>query len=142
MIHMEKSFIPVCQTPSEKKLIALTNPLVLSFVGDSVQTLYVRTKLCLTRGEKAGLLHKLAVPELKAAGQCAAMHNILPLLTEEESDIYKRARNAKSPSTAKNASVSDYRTASGFEALIGFLYLAGDTARLEELMNIAYPSIM
>ena len=63
-------------------------------------------------------------------------------LTEEEHAVYKRGRNAKSISPAKNQSITDYRRATGFEALIGFLYLSGETERLDTLMNIAYENAL
>ena len=135
---MKNNYLPISPITIEKEEICTMNPIVLAFLGDSVQTLYVRTKLCINHKEKSGKLHILASQELKATSQAKAMKNILNLLTEEEEKIYKRARNSKATSPAKNANIIDYHIASGFEAVIGFLYLANETKRIEELLNVAY----
>lgn len=114
------------------------NPIVLAFVGDSVQQLYVRTKLSLLHTDKSGSLHKMAVLEVKATAQAQAADTLLPLLTEEEAAVYRRGRNGKTPSVAKNASVGDYHKASGLESLFGYLYLTGKTERLAGLLKAAY----
>ena len=72
---------------------------------------------------------------VKAHTQAEMMEVLLPLLTEEEADIYRRGRNAKSPTMAKNATMSDYRKATGFEALMGWLYLQDEFERLVELVK-------
>ena len=79
-------------------------------------------------------LHKHAADEVKAEAQKELMTRILPLLTEEEMTVYKRGRNANSHTVAKHASVTDYRIATGFEALLGYLYLNGQTERILELL--------
>ena len=79
-------------------------------------------------------LHKHAADEVKAEAQKELMTRILPLLTEEETTVFKRGRNANSHSVAKHASVTDYRIATGFEALLGFLYLNGRMDRIMELV--------
>lgn len=111
------------------------NPLVLAFVGDSVQQLYVRTRLAAGSTKKAGELHKLAVREVKAVAQADILLKLLPALTEEEMDIYKRARNSKPSTIAKHASVIEYKMASGFEAVLGFLYLTGRSERLAQMLD-------
>lgn len=111
------------------------NPLVLAYVGDGVQQLYVRTELAGETTAKAGELHKLASMRIKASAQAADMDKLLPLLTEEESAVYRRARNSKMHTMAKNATCADYKKASGFEAVIGYLYLLGRTQRLESLLR-------
>ena len=112
------------------------NPLVLAFVGDGVETLYVRAKVALSGGEKANALHKKASAEVNAHAQSEQAERVLPYLTEEEKDVFLRARNSKSRHHAKNFSVTDYRRASGLEAVIGYLYLIGETERLKELFEI------
>lgn len=85
---------------------------------------------------RAGELHKRTSQIVKAHTQAEMMEVLLPLLTEEEADIYRRGRNAKSPTMAKNATMSDYRKATGFEALMGWLYLQDEFERLVELVKI------
>ena len=84
---------------------------------------------------RAGELHKRTSQIVKAHTQAEMMEVLLPLLTEEEADIYRRGRNAKSPTMAKNATMSDYRKATGFEALMGYLYLKEDFSRILELVH-------
>lgn len=110
----------------------------LSFIGDAVHTLAVRQKLMENRDVKTGLLHRLASQEVNAEAQSHALKRIENLLTEDETDVYKRCRNAKQSTMAKHASAVDYKIASGFEGLIGFLYLSGQSQRIAELLTLAY----
>ena len=112
------------------------NPLVLAFVGDSVQQLMVRTKLASTTTLRAGELHKLATAEIKAPAQAIVMDRIIPHLTTEEHDIFRRTRNTKMNTMAKHASIAEYKKASGYEAVIGYLYLLGRNERLRELIAL------
>ncbi len=121
-----------------KEQAAGLNPLVLAFVGDSVQMLYIRTRLALSCGLKSGKLHKLAILSVNAAAQAETLEKLKGNLTEEETDIYKRARNSKSGSSAKNAKITDYRKATGLEAVLGYLYITGQRERLKELLNISF----
>lgn len=114
------------------------NPLVLAFIGDSVQMLYIRTRLALAYSCKSGKLHKLANMSVNAAAQADTADNIKNTLSEEETDIYKRARNSKSQSAAKNARITDYRRATGLEAVIGYLYITGQYTRLDEILNLSF----
>lgn len=111
---------------------------VLSFVGDGVQTLAVRTALAISSAKRSGALHRLTAQKINATSQAQALKNILHLLNEEEYAVYKRCRNHKTNNSAKNASVGDYRIATGFEGLIGFLYLTGRHERLSYLLEFAY----
>lgn len=111
------------------------NPVVLAFVGDAVYSLYVREKLVFSSDYKTGELNKLATSEVKATAQAEFVKQILPILTEEELAIYKRARNAKKSTKAKNASVVEYNMSTGFEALLGFLYVTGDNERLNYILH-------
>ena len=111
------------------------NPIVLAFVGDAVHTLFVRQKLVLGSDAKAGELHKIASKSICATHQSRVADSILPFLTEDESDIFKRARNAHTHSAAKNAQLGDYKKASGFEAVLGYLYLTGQEDRLAEIIE-------
>ena len=111
------------------------NPVVLAFIGDAVYSLYVREKLALEHTYKAGELNKLAIKEVRATAQAEFLHKIVDILTEEELSIFKRARNAKKGTKAKSASVAEYNTSTGFEALVGYLYLTGEYARLNEILH-------
>ncbi len=130
-----KVYLPIAKEYlSEKEILGL-NPLVLAFVGDSVQQLMVRTKLASTSTAKAGELHKLQSEQIKASAQAKYMDEIMSILTEDEIAIFKRARNTHMNTMAKNACVADYKKACGFEAVIGYLYLLGKNERLEELFE-------
>jgi Uncharacterized protein conserved in bacteria len=83
----------------------------------------------------ANKIHVKAIGYVKAKSQACIMHEIENLLNEEEEAVYKRGRNAKSPTVPKNAEIRDYRMATGFEALIGYLYLVGDKERLEFIFD-------
>ncbi len=122
----------------EKKAASL-NILALSFVGDSVHTLYVRTKNVETHDALINKLHILTAKRVSAKAQAADMERILPFLNEEEMDIYRRARNAKINTAAKNASIAEYKKATGLEAVIGYLYLTNKEERLKMLFNELYP---
>ncbi len=111
------------------------NPIVLAFVGDSVYSLFVREKLTFISDSKTGELNKLATEQVNATAQSEFVKEIMPLLNEDELSVFKRARNAKKPTKAKHASVSQYNVATGFEAVLGYLYLIGDNDRLNFLLN-------
>jgi len=111
------------------------SPLTLAFLGDCVFDLIVRT-IIVERGNRAPeSLHKKKSTVVKAQTQAKMAEAMLESLTEEEISVYKRGRNAKSYSVAKNASVSDYRKATGFEALLGYLYLQNKEDRIIELIK-------
>lgn len=112
------------------------NPLQLALVGDGVYEVFIRDYILSNNTElSAHKIHRKAIGYVKAKSQSDIMHNIEELLTEEESYIYKRGRNAKSATVPKNADVRDYRMATGFEALVGYLYLINDKERLEFVFN-------
>ena len=122
------------QTPVSKDRAKQMNPVTLAYVGDAVYTLMIRTRLTLESGEKAGEIERHVTDIVSAHGQSATLEKILPLLTEEESDIFHRGRNAKKATKSKNASAGEYARSTGFEALVGYLYLTGQRARIEELL--------
>lgn len=117
--------------------VEMLSPLVLAFVGDTVYDLYIRTKLI--SGSTAGVdkLHKQAISYVKCGAQSNSLQKIEPFLTEHETAIFKRGRNAKSH-IPKNADMRDYKNATGLEALIGYIYLKGDEKRLHEIMNMIW----
>ncbi len=115
------------------------SPLALAYIGDGVYELYVRTRVIEEHPTMpAHKLHLQTVKYVKAQAQAKSIHNMLELLSDEETAIFKRGRNAKSYTSAKNASITDYRHATGFESLIGYLYITKQTERLNELMKIAF----
>jgi ribonuclease III family protein len=99
------------------------SPLTLAFIGDVVYDLVIRTLVVEQGNAPVNKLHKKVSSMVKASAQMELFHLIEDMLTEEELAVYKRGRNAKSFTTAKNASITEYRSATGFEALIGYLYL-------------------
>ena len=111
------------------------SPLVLAYMGDAVYELYIRSLLVSGHNTQVNKLHKEATTFVKAKAQSEILEKIYPLLTEEEITIYKRGRNAHSYTSAKNASINDYRRATGFEALMGYLYISGNTDRINELLK-------
>lgn len=116
----------------------LLNGLALAYMGDGIYEVYVRNHVMHKGLTKPNQLHATATKFVSAKAQALLMQQMLEqedFLNEEELEIYKRGRNSKSHTVAKNADVGTYRIATGFEALMGYLYLSGQQARLEELIN-------
>ena len=111
------------------------SPLTLAYIGNCVYDLVIRTVVVERGNEPANKLHKKTVAYVKAQTQASMIEALLPYLTEKEEAVYKRGRNAKSYTSAKNASIGDYRKATGMEALVGYLYLTGQEARIMELIK-------
>ena len=111
--------------------------LTLAYLGDTVYDLFVRTYLAETLHLRMHALHLEAAKLVCAKGQAIAFRRIEPLLTEEEQAAYRRGRNAHSGTVPKNADVRDYRVATGLEALLGYLYVKGEDARIGALMRLA-----
>ncbi|EQK27307.1 ribonuclease III domain protein [Clostridioides difficile P71] len=112
------------------------SPLVLAYLGDTVYETYIREYLIRQNTQKkVNDLHKLAIKYVKAKAQATIIHEIEIELTEEESKIYKRGRNQKSNTSPKNADIIDYKHATGFEALVGYLYLNNEIERLQYIIN-------
>ena len=109
--------------------------IVLAFVGDAVYSLFVRERLAFENDSKTGELNKLSSQIVCAKSQARRIDELMPILTEEEVAIFKRARNTKKGAKAKNASVVEYNKSTGFEAVIGFLYITGEYERLNYLLN-------
>lgn len=116
----------------------LLNPVVLAYVGDAVFELLVRQQLIVQPLHKMHHLHKSATGQVSAKAQRALLERWTPHLSEQEAAIVRRGRNAKSGSPPKNADMLDYRLATALECLVGFLYLSGNEARLQQLMQIAF----
>ena len=120
---------------TEKELRGYSS-LGLAYIGDCIYELFVRTMVVTKGNDKANHYHQKTISYVNAAAQTAMMEKIKPLLTDEERAVFRRGKNAKSPSPAKNESSHDYHIATGFEALMGYLYLSGQMERLEELIRI------
>ena len=112
------------------------SPLTLAYIGDAIYELVVRTVLVERGNTQVKKLHQRASRLVKASAQSAMIETLKPYLTEEEMSVFKRGRNAKATTMAKNATMSDYRRATGFEALMGYLYLTEQWERMLELMKI------
>lgn len=112
------------------------SPLALAYIGDGIYDLVIRTMIVERGNAPVQRLHKKVSSYVKASAQTQIFHKIEEVLSEEELSVYKRGRNAKSYTSAKNATMSDYRTATGFEALMGYLYLTSQLPRMIELIKI------
>lgn len=117
--------------------LCVLNALQMAYVGDTVHDLYVRS-LLLSRGMSVGKMHRQAVRMVSAGAQARMLACIEPELTQEEADIARRGRNSQAKHAApRHADPADYAHATALEALWGYLYLSGRTARLDELMKLA-----
>ena len=111
------------------------SPLVLAFIGDAAYELAIRSMVVKQANRPVNELNRMKNKYVKAAAQSAMIEKILPELEADEAAVYKRGRNARSYTMAKNATMADYRRATGFEALMGYLYLEGKIERLLELVR-------
>lgn len=112
------------------------SPLTLAYIGDGIFDLVIRSLVVGKGNTKASQLHYQTSHIVKAETQAKLIEVLEQDLTQEEAEIYRRGRNAKSPTMAKNASMSDYRKATGFEALMGYLYLKDEFPRVVELTRL------
>ncbi|MCQ2409063.1 MAG: Mini-ribonuclease 3 [Clostridia bacterium] len=134
---MENKAIFELSNPVSKEEANKMHPMALAFIGDAVQSLYTRTMVSIGTSEKTGPLHEEVTKIVKAVSQSKTAEELLPSFTEEEHDIFRRARNCKIQTSAKHAKMDEYRRASGFEAVLGFLYITGQTERLTQLLEKA-----
>lgn len=124
-------------TPLSEPQARMYSPLTLAFLGDAVYSLLVRNMLSLSANKPTGKLHKESIQYVNAAFQAQMIRELLPVLTEDETSVFKRGRNAHSSHSPKNQSDADYRYATGLEALYGYLYLCGNTERIKEIFQIS-----
>lgn len=117
------------------------SPLTLAYIGDAIYDLVIRTIVVERGNQSAKGLHKMTIKYVNAKVQAKMIDALEEILTEEETAVYHRGRNAKSYTSAKNASIIEYRKATGLEALMGYLYLKGDTARMLMLIQTAFEKI-
>ena len=120
---------------NEKSNPKQISPLTLAFVGDGVYDLFVRQFLVDKGQRPVGELNKIKVELVNCKSQAVFAKELMPMLTEEELAVYKRGRNASPKCTPKNGTVGDYHSATGLEALFGYLYLSGEDKRLEQLFS-------
>lgn len=114
----------------------LLSPLVWAYVGDSVYELFIRTVLINNSNAKPHKLHLESIKYVKAKAQADILKKIDENLTEDEKDIARRGRNTENHHVAKNSNAADYAQSTGFEALIGYLYLTKQDQRLKEILNM------
>ncbi len=126
MLECAKSFCPPKQM----------SPLTLAFLGDAVYELLMRERIVASGSMPPNKLHRRTVELVNASFQARAYDIVAGTLSEEEADILRRGRNSSGVHPPKNADVQDYRKATGLEALIGYLYLAGDLERIHTLMEM------
>lgn len=113
------------------------NAVALAFVGDAVYSLYVRERLALSGCGKVAQLQKVAAQVVSAKGQSEFLEKLMPLFTEEEADIFRRGKNAKKATKSKSATSLEYNRSTGFEAVLGYLYLIGEMDRIKELLSVS-----
>jgi len=121
----------------EEKDVKMMAPLVLAYMGDAVYEAFIRNYLIKRSKVSVNELHKAATKFVKAKAQAEIVHALESELTEDEWVVIKRGRNQKSATTPKNAVLIDYKYATGFEALLGYLFFCGKTDRLLEVMKRA-----
>ena len=133
----KKSFVDSLRDGLDQESLRMMAPLQLAYIGDSVYELFVRTMI-LSKDENVNKLHKKAIKYVKANAQAESLTKLEELLTDEEKSIVRRGRNAKINTLPKNAELSEYKRATGFESLLGFLFLSKNDKRLIELLEIAH----
>ena len=121
--------------------VSTYSPLTLAYIGDGIYDLIIRSLVVNHGNKQVNKLHKETSSLVQASTQSLMMRTMQEHLTEEEHAIYKRGRNAKSISPAKNQSITDYRRATGFEALLGYLYLKKEWKRMLDLVKIGLDSL-
>ncbi len=116
--------------------VSSLSPLTLAFLGDTVFDLLVRSELVCEANRPVNDLHKTAAKRVCAKAQADAIRAVMPMLTEDETAVFKRGRNARVGGIPKHASSADYHYATGLESLFGWLYLRGETDRIKQLFNL------
>lgn len=122
-------------SPIKETEARLYSPLTLAFLGDAVYSLLVRNMLSREANKPTGKLHLESIKYVNASFQAKMIKELLPHLNENEESVFKRGRNAHSAHSPKNQDAADYRYATGLEALFGYLYLSGNTDRINELFE-------
>lgn len=128
--------------PMDERDVQSYSALTLAYLGDAVYEIIIRTLIVEEQPGRVKSLHKHSSRLVNARAQAKLLNSVLDSLSDEELSIYKRGRNTKSHSVAKNADIHDYRVATGFEALIGYLYLNGEMERCLQIIQLGLPSIL
>lgn len=115
------------------------SPLVLAYIGDAVYEVLARTRVIALGNAPVNKMNAKAKRIVNAKSQCEAYFKLEDKLTDEEAAVFRRGRNANSYTHPKNMDITDYRYASGLEALFGYLYLSGQNERITELFELVYP---
>ena len=129
------NFENIFLSPIDDNKFKELNPIVLAFIGDGVHTLYVRDKVVKESNLLVNDCHIKSAKFCKAKTQAEKLDMLLEILTEEEQNIVRRARNAKTHNIAKNSDIETYKKATSYEALIGYLYLSGNYDRLNYILK-------
>jgi len=124
--------------PVKVDKIRMMSPVTLAFIGDAVYGLLVREHLIKSGILNANILHRLTIGYVSAKSQAKAAELIAPLLSTEEKNTFRRGRNANTSHVPKNSSPIDYRHATGLEALVGYLYLRGESKRIDEIFSVIF----
>ena len=127
-----EEFLEINRTKQE---VELMSPLTWAYIGDAVYELFIRNKLINETNLKPHKLHIEAIKYVKAKSQAEKLNEIYEILTDEEKDIVRRGRNTQNHHLPKNSNVQEYMYSTAFEALIGYLYLTKQNARLKEILN-------
>ncbi len=135
MSHNEQDILLNLSTPLTEPQARMYSPLTMAFLGDAVYSLLVRNMLTKASNKPTGKLHKESIKYVNAAFQAQMIKELMDNLTENEIAVFKRGRNAHSSHSPKNQSEADYRYATGFETLYGYLFLCGQTDRINEIFN-------
>lgn len=138
LFRLLRTKVYVIMTQMEQKRLDNLSPITYAYIGDAVFTLYVRARLAQKYDFKTDRLGKLCSGIVRASMQSEILLKCGEMLTEQERDIARRCRNTHTPSHAKNSSMSDYKRATALEGVLGYLYLSGQSERLEELESVFY----
>lgn len=133
MMRREKEGFAIPFKPAKEP--EYMHPVTLAYLGDAVHQLYIRQYLLAQKRQKPNELHQQAIKYVSAKAQAQALKRMLPSLTEQELEMVKRGRNAKSGQVPKNADVLDYRHSTAFECLVGYLYCKQEYERLDALLH-------
>ncbi len=131
---MEAFLNSLCGGTLTEEQVRMMNPVKLAYIGDVVYELYVRLYVIHVEKRGVNLLNKKTVSFVNAGAQAKVARSLEEILTEEEWMVLKRGRNQKSLTAPKNANIGDYKYATGFESLLGYLYLMGETDRVREIV--------
>ncbi len=136
-MDMTEAHFTLNQPISTEEALRL-HPMTLAWIGDSVQALYARTRISLSSSSKTGVLHKEFTKVVKAVAQAQTAERLMDEFNEVEADVFRRARNCHIQTSAKHAERSEYRRASGFEAVLGYLYVTGNNERLQDFLEKSF----